>query len=110
MQDDVPNDDDEAQDEDAPMPYEETTEDGYAEHVAKRFAVSRAVGAIVLTGACPRCRHSMEYLLGEALKRPQITSTSREPMICTCASDHPKRPEGYRGCGAYWDVIVNLTW
>lgn len=27
-------------------------------------------------------------------------------MICTCDSDHPNRPVGFKGCGAFWDVTI----
>jgi hypothetical protein len=29
-----------------------------------------------------------------------------EPMLCTCDDDHPHRPEGRKGCGAYWNFII----
>ncbi|MFI7709062.1 hypothetical protein [Nonomuraea sp. NPDC049480] len=111
MSDDRPNDDDSSQEE--PMPYEERTEDGYAQHVTKHFTMFRSAGAMVLSGPCPRCCHAMEYLVGPVIRGPRaqpVTSTSREPMICMCKGDHPNRPKDYHGCGAYWDVNMNVKW
>ena len=27
--------------------------------------------------------------------------------MCTCEDDHPNRPEGLSGCGAYWTLTIS---
>lgn len=100
------------------QPYEEVTDVAYGEHVASTFEVqSPQPGSLVLTGACPRCQHPMEFLItNQVVKRwrPLRTrtapvaepETTDEPMMCTCAADHADRPDDYVGCGAYWNVKV----
>jgi hypothetical protein len=31
----------------------------------------------------------------------------KEPMMCTCEDEHPNRPEGFSGCGAYWTLTIS---
>jgi hypothetical protein len=74
-------------------------------------------GAITLRGSCARCGHVMEYLIGNVIRESRWRPASRrepapaaaqetEHMVCTCEGEHPNQPEGFRGCGAYWDLAV----
>ncbi|MEU3355188.1 hypothetical protein [Streptomyces sp. NPDC037389] len=102
------------------QPYEEVTDVAYGERVAAAFAVRPArPGTMVLTGACPRCDHTMEFLItDQVVKRshhvpapapapaPAATVPEDEPMMCTCEAEHEHRPAGFVGCGAYWNIKV----
>jgi hypothetical protein len=99
-------------------PYVEATEAGYAE-LAAAFETSRpAPGTLLLTGPCPRCGAVIRVPVVDGVFRstgwfrlsPRGTPSSAEhlaPMICTCTEEHPGRPEGRIGCGAYW--LLGIT-
>ncbi|WP_436532518.1 hypothetical protein [Actinoplanes sp. HUAS TT8] len=102
-----------------PLPYEECTDAAYAEH-ASRFDVEQVGRSTVLRGICQRCRHVMEYLIrGHVVRtggrwpfsrpQPELPATGTERMICTCDGDHPNRPDGFKGCGAFWDVTITAS-
>ncbi|EIV91770.1 hypothetical protein [Frankia sp. QA3] len=104
-------------------PYLEITDLAYGAHVAETFEVEQPQSrTLVLRGRCPRCDHPMEFLVtDQVVKRwrrsnPQDEPppppgsddrTAEEPMVCTCEGDHAGRPEGYLGCGAYWNVKIS---
>jgi hypothetical protein len=108
------------------MPYQEMTDPAFGQRAADTFVASRTADrAISLVGPCPRCSSGMEVvipgemflatrtsLLRRALGRPDGTASpagSQEeevPMICLCTATHPGRPEGRKGCGAYWNLTV----
>jgi hypothetical protein len=100
-----------------PLAYEEKTDDRYAEHAARTFTAHPTGGAITLRGDCLRCEHVMEYLIGDVVrqwKSPPATPPAPPPeaeepehMVCTCEGEHPNRPDGFLGCGAYWDLAVS---
>jgi hypothetical protein len=47
-------------------------------------------------------------LLGGRLAvRRETADKSVEPMMCTCAENHPGRPEDVVGCGAYWTLTLS---
>lgn len=97
-----------------PLPYAEVTESDYAERAAATFRASRpAPGTLVLTGPCPRCdtvirvpvvdgvyKGPSRFRLGT--QREPEPPQRLEPLICTCEEEHPGRPAGRVGCGAYW--------
>jgi hypothetical protein len=98
------------------QPYEATTDDSFAEHAAAFDAEEADGDTIVLRGTCARCKHPMEYIMaGELVKRWRLRSAAATPeegprvekMLCTCEADHPNRPAGYRGCGAFWDLEIS---
>lgn len=104
-----------------PLPYQEMTEDGYAELAAQMFTVEQAEpGMYVLRGPCPRCKAIVDIPVVlsvfegmRALAHPLLASSQTasggdfvEPVLCTCEDEHPKRPEGRVGCGAYWTLII----
>lgn len=107
--------------EDQPLnePFEEVTDLAYGEHAAATFEVEQPhPRTLVLRGTCPRCRHSMEFMISDEVvrrlrwfrpgtKESMPVKTTEEPMLCTCGADHPNRPEGYVGCGAYWNLEVS---
>jgi hypothetical protein len=105
-----------------PLPYAEITDDSYAERAAQNFTVVEAApGTLVLHGPCPRCATLIDIPVVQSIFRgfhfPGGWPTARhgtatepahnEPMICTCGDEHPGRPEGRQGCGAYW--ILNIS-
>ncbi|MEU5869063.1 MULTISPECIES: hypothetical protein [unclassified Nonomuraea] len=103
-----------------PLPYKEVTDEAYARLAAGSFTVEEPrPGTLILRGPCPRCRAPIEIPLvsgivrspravGERLRRrPRPQQETVEPMMCTCEDDHPNRPEGRYGCGAYWTLTVS---
>nr|WP_052166083.1 hypothetical protein [Micromonospora purpureochromogenes] len=106
----------------APLPYEEVTDHSFAKQAAKEFTLDRPTyGMLVLHGPCPRCRGAMEVPLFDLVvrttdvtslpPRPQppvdaSDSSHVEPIICLCEDEHPGRPAGRKGCGAYWTLAV----
>jgi hypothetical protein len=97
-------------------PYEEVTRLAFAEEVARTFQVEQPdPHTILLRGACPRCRHVMDYRITEQVVRRRVRldrsggepETAEETMLCTCGADHPDRSDGNVGCGAYWNLKIS---
>jgi hypothetical protein len=96
------------------IPYLEVTEASYAEHAASTFSVTEATTDVVLLrGACPRCGAALEIPLVPSIFHGMRTingggqtNEQVEPMACTCEHEHPNRPEGLTGCGAYWNLTL----
>jgi hypothetical protein len=102
------------------LPYAEKTDPEYAKRAAKEMTISTPTpGVDLLSGPCPQCRGEMRVLLpADVVKgargidwfrpRPAPAATEAEPVpiICECGLDHPGRPEGEDGCGAYWSLIL----
>ncbi len=92
----------------AGMPYQEVTDQSFAEAGAK-FDVAEIVGGFTLRGACPRCCDVMEYswvhevvrTADDAANQPKVIT-----VICTCVVNHPGSTAESRGCGAYWNLRV----
>jgi len=113
-----------------PLPYRETTDDSYTELAVQSFTVEELEsGILVLRGPCPRCRAQIEVPVVTSifeglrakghplLRRPKAPRDYRgtpegngiiEPMMCTCEDEHPNRPRGRKGCGAYWTLRVMM--
>jgi len=106
------------------LPYQEMTDDGYAELAAQTFTVEQAEpGMYVLRGPCPRCKAIVDIpvvlsifegmrSLAHPLRAASKTASGDEfvePVLCTCEDEHPKRPQGRVGCGAYWTVIIEAA-
>ncbi|MEU9138958.1 hypothetical protein AB0D33_23880 [Streptomyces sp. NPDC048404] len=71
-------------------------------------------GGITLYGTCPRCGAAIEsFLPSEVVKNitaAPASASSEWTVMCTCACDHPGRPEGTdEGCGAYWPLTMDRT-
>ncbi|WP_143631415.1 hypothetical protein [Streptomyces thermovulgaris] len=93
----------------APVPYHETTEERYAgEYTTGLRILSVDDESVVLSGRCPRCGCACTYLYTHrSFRRPRRgLREQRIPVICTCSTDHPGRPDGEEGCGAYWNVLL----
>lgn len=108
------------------LPYQEVTDDSYAEKAAATFTIEEPrPGLRVLRGNCPRCgalidvpvmptvfdgmrslRRQRNGAVGQAAAAAQDIV---EPMLCTCDDDHPRRPEGRKGCGAYWNFVISVA-
>ena len=106
---------------DPPLPYREVTEPNYAQQVAQTFTLEKPhAGITILRGNCPRCDALLELpvvdtmfqgmrTVSDLFHRRWTTSPADdhvEPMICLCEDEHPGRPEGRTGCGAYWTLLV----
>ncbi|GAB7110956.1 hypothetical protein JCM4814A_92740 [Streptomyces phaeofaciens JCM 4814] len=102
-----------------PLPYVEITDEDYGRRAADEFTVEEVhSGTLILRGPCPRCRASLEIPVvstivhhrsfGRHLRRVHRPRAADqvEPMMCTCEDDHPNRPNGHYGCGAYWTVVI----
>lgn len=108
------------------LPFRETKDPAFGERAAESFTVSLvANGTLALVGCCPRCHGSMELVTVDDVylahrlnifrrifrgdrsgSLPTVESTREVPMICLCTSAHPGRPEGRKGCGAYWVLTL----
>jgi hypothetical protein len=103
------------------LPYVETTDEAYADFTAQNFTVEKVEpGTIILRGPCPRChamidipvvdlvfRSTREILFWRRHTRSPEPRARVEPMMCTCEDEHPNRPDGLYGCGAYWTVTIS---
>ncbi|MEU4240912.1 hypothetical protein [Actinoplanes sp. NPDC026619] len=94
------------------MPYEEVTDDAYAEVAAAFDVSSPAPGTLLLAGRCPRCAAEIRVpvidgVFKNAGRFRRAPAERMAPMICTCAEEHPGRPPGRIGCGAYW--LLRIT-
>ncbi|MEV4758493.1 hypothetical protein AB0J86_25775 [Micromonospora sp. NPDC049559] len=102
------------------LPYAEVTEPGYAERAAATFQAARpAPGTLLLTGPCPRCGTVIQVPVVDGVykttgrfrvggRREPAPSERLEPLICTCEEEHPGRPAGRAGCGAYWLLRITV--
>jgi hypothetical protein len=108
------------------VPYLEITDDSYAQKAAPTFRIEETrPGARVLRGQCPRCdaiidipvmptvfggsRWSITGLFHPA-DRKAADADYVEPVLCTCdAHSHAGRPEGRKGCGAYWNLLIRAA-
>jgi hypothetical protein len=105
------------------LPYVETTEDAYGEEAAKSFSVIELPhDTLLLRGPCPRCHATIEVPVVSTIFKsprslldrlrphpPKAVTTGKdhtEPMMCICTSEHPDRPGGRAGCGAYWTLTI----
>ncbi|WP_433529117.1 hypothetical protein ACQPYA_22715 [Micromonospora sp. CA-263727] len=95
-----------------PLPYAETTDDGYAARVAETFTVREFGPAVLLVGDCPRCQHPISCPVVDHVYRSDAPGGSDDPgyrtVLCTCEADHPSRPEWLTGCGAYWTLRLEV--
>ncbi|MFF3504007.1 hypothetical protein [Streptomyces sp. NPDC003247] len=105
-----------------PLPYRETTAEEFGTHVARTFTVTEPrPDTLVLSGRCPRCAAAIDIPVVSGVfrgggpwfgrrRQGAPDGAAAEPrvelMMCTCDEDHPDRPEGRYGCGAYWSVRV----
>ncbi len=105
-----------------PSPYLEQTHDSYAVWAAETFTAAAAEhGIVLLTGACPQCRGDVEIVLVNTIfagrNRPggwlrpggSADPSSARLFMCTCPLEHPDRPQGYSGCGAYWKLTIEAA-
>lgn len=109
------------------LAYTEITDPAYESLSAKEFTVRETRdGSALLSGPCPRCRDAMEVLvpaevffssrtgfLARVLKRTEqpVSASSGEdlqrvPLMCRCTGGHSGRPSDRRGCGAYWNLVI----
>ena len=86
------------------LPYKPTHEASYATTAAATFEIDEHGGAYTLTGPCPRCSAFLTILVSDNVVR----ATGGEPhvILCNCPCEHSGRPEGRKGCGAYWSLIL----
>jgi len=102
-----------------PLRYEEKTADTYSAMV-EHFTPTETQGTLFLRGHCPRCDAIIDIPVVTSIfrssrsiggwKRRQAPRENQagyeEPMMCTCQEEHPDRPEGRTGCGAYWVLTI----
>ncbi|WBO62825.1 hypothetical protein [Streptomyces camelliae] len=89
-------------------PYREVTHDAYAARYTAGLRVEAAHGMAVLYGWCPRCGCAFTYTHTDRVFRAPRRGPrpAHVPVLCSCAADHPGRPPGETGCGAYWNVVL----
>jgi hypothetical protein len=84
-------------------PYQEESNESWAEQVAQTFHWEDQGEAWVLQGHCPRCDHPMnKELVFDTYALETVRGQSdRVVVMCNCSHDHPGRPTGKSGCGAF---------
>jgi hypothetical protein len=90
-----------------PVPFEEVTEDGYAQTFVDACTVTPTRRGVLLAGTCPRCGDPMGFPLTTKVflsGTPGAAAAEKREVLCTCQVAHPGRPSGEEGCGAYWNV------
>jgi hypothetical protein len=99
-------------------PYEEISLPDFAERAAKSFKVERPrLGTMVLRGPCPRCGAVMEFVIVDHLIEGTLgprplghqghgAGEAAVLLYCRCEDEHPLRPAGRKGCGAYWTLVA----
>lgn len=100
-----------------PVPYTEENSEDYSSKAATHFElVTHAGRYLVASGPCPRCNAHLDIpLLKEAVRgfgnAGPAAAPTEIPMCCACDGDHPGRPDGGEGCGAYWllGIPADLT-
>jgi hypothetical protein len=108
------------------LPYQEITDDSYAREAAPTFRLEEPrPGVRVLRGQCPRCDAIIDipvmptvfdgnrWSITGLFHRDDSKTGEADPVehvLCTCdAHDHPGRPEGRKGCGAYWNFVIRTA-
>jgi hypothetical protein len=104
------------------LPYHETTDETYAQLAARSFTLEEPkAGTLILRGPCPRCHSIIDIPVVTSIFRSsrgiggwrarqsssKVARDHIEPMMCTCEDEHPNRPEGRYGCGAYWTLVIS---
>ncbi|MFI6348429.1 hypothetical protein [Streptomyces sp. NPDC050560] len=93
----------------APVAYLETSGDDYAARYTAGLRVEGVdVGLVVLHGRCPRCGCAFSCTHTDRVFRSPRRRGPRAyvPVLCECGTRHPGRPADEKGCGAYWNVVV----
>ncbi|WP_330440508.1 hypothetical protein OHB44_09980 [Micromonospora sp. NBC_00821] len=93
------------------VPFEEITDDGYAQAFVDTCTVTKIRRGLGLDGTCPRCKHPMNF---EVVTEVPLNGTPERQadvraLLCTCKSTHPGRPVNDEGCGAYWNIRLQAT-
>ncbi|TDB84048.1 hypothetical protein E1264_26050 [Actinomadura sp. KC216] len=95
--------------------YREVTQPDFATRAASDFVIDEHESGLLLRGTCPRCGEPMEVAVVDVVfKSGQILDSGAtqpagnriEPIVCSCAHDHPGRPVDRTGCGAYWTFVI----
>ncbi|GAA4205858.1 hypothetical protein [Microbispora amethystogenes] len=109
------------------LPYREGTDPAFEQQAAATFSATKtADGTLSLVGPCPRCHSGMNVvvppelflasrtgLLRRLLRRSDHATFAagageqKVPVVCLCSVTHPGTPPDRRGCGAYWNLIVD---
>ena len=95
------------------VPYELMSTPEWAEAVQETFRFQASSGdAWDYTGTCPRCHHQVAKRIetgGTAVYRSRDANQVGGMVVrCNCGSDHPGRPDGSKGCGAY--AALEIAW
>ncbi|GAA2195392.1 hypothetical protein [Micromonospora lupini] len=94
----------------SPLPYAEVTDEAYATQAAAGFQPQEFEFAVVLSGRCPRCDHPSTTTLVDEVYRKDVAAPDPgyRTLLCECEVEHPGRPAGLRGCGAYWTLWLEV--
>ncbi|MER7955972.1 MULTISPECIES: hypothetical protein [unclassified Streptomyces] len=89
-----------------PLQYQLSSDPLYASTAAAVFTVEDyGDGAAVLRGPCPRCGVSLEVPAFDEVVRA-VGGGDPLLVVCDCRQEHPGRPDGRTGCGAYWNFLL----
>jgi hypothetical protein len=93
----------------ASLPYVSESGPALAQKAADSFSVKLLRSdEVLLTGTCPKCEHLMsaygEKHFMATMNAPQAILVT---VLCSCEEEHPGRPDKKKGCGRYWNMIVN---
>ena len=84
----------------------DATDPSWTEKARLMFTVEAVGKHRFLKGNCPRCKHAMDFSWSPDghLGRNTTTRSRVISLVCLCEEDHPKAPDGTKGCGAIWDI------
>jgi hypothetical protein len=88
--------------------YVEKTDGTYSQRVSETFSiVAHELGTVSISGPCPRCADEITITMVDSVVRSgssggATTTSTTDTFVCNCEEAHPGRPDGMRGCGAYW--------
>jgi hypothetical protein len=92
-----------------PQPFEEITDEVYADAFSTTCEVTETRRGVLLTGICPRCGDRMHFPVPTKVFLNTTAAAPSPPtkMMCTCRIVHPGCPADDEGCGAYWNVELS---
>lgn len=94
------------------LPYERTRRDDGAEAMKRWGPPTRLESGWRFTGKCPRCTHRTEKDIPDEAVVLKLAVSETLPtdetyvVECDCKEPHADRPEGTKGCGAFWGVQI----
>jgi len=94
------------------LPFDEVTDGAYAQTFLATHTAAENRRGVDLRGRCPRCGDPMDFPIVTEIFQSTVApghsadrnSPDEKTVLCTCQADHPDKPAGEKGCGAYWNI------